>query len=548
MSISIAYYLKHRYARHVFIAVIAVLAAKDQTILGSSGLLVPLMALCAGGGAGDGGGGGAGDGGGAGGSTGEGGTASANGTVGGGCGNPGASSSGSGSSTPFLCTWNGSAFVFENDFLFGNPTSLVRNAEEGIQLYENKAIIPDLYRLQNNIQLKDGHFVAQIKEIEPEESFIDHLALLRAVYPREAELVIDSKFQHIRAFEKKALETMEGVTHRGITLNGIDISSTAGNTENLFPKMHDHDGYFINADSDVIEVKGRVEDKNRDVYLLLRAHYRDWTLGEIFNVAKTKQYVPIQELFGSSPKTLMKGAALVLSILILSVVTAVGSLLRSSPSDKAAQEAEKLARAFEIPRAYADTPAPPSPPGGGRSLIVEYWNGTAFEEIEVFSSIRYYQPSLNTIAVPARAVQSSGEVRLKITATHRHKVHFAGLVAPEKHLTVRTEQFHVAKAFHRREGRDYADVLNQQYSKEYLHTIPADVVDVSFKVGEPKVSSEEQYAYIVRAGGVYTYANEETQHKAGNWVSRLDPEAQSFLREMYALRADRDASETPTLF
>lgn len=508
---------------------------------GNAGGLVatffPFVFIIGGSGGDGGGGGGGGDsGGGEGSCSGEAGEASS------GCGNAAGSDGSVIGSTPFLCTWNGEKFVYENDFLFGNPTSLVRNAEEGMELYENKTIIPDLYRLQNDVRLKDGCFIAQIREIEPEESFIDHFSLLRVVYPRSTEIIVDSKLQHVHAFEKGALETLEGVTRQNITLNGTDVSSTVGNQKNLFAKTHDQDGYFISAGDDVIEIRGRVENKNNNVYLLLRAHYRDWTLGEIFNTAKARQYIPANEFFKTSPKILVKGLFLFVPIAILSAVTAVGSLLRSGTPDVVMQEAEKLARSFKIPRAHADIPPPPPPPG--RSLVVEYWNGATFEKTEVFSSIRYYQPSLNTIAIPAKAIQSSGDVRLRITATHRHKIHFAGLVAPRKHPAVRTERFSVKSAFHKRERKDYAEVLNVQYSGKYLHTIPADVADVSFEVGEPNISLEEQCAYVLQAGGVYTYANEETQRKAGDWVSKLDPEAQSFLQETYELyaRSSRNAS------
>lgn len=192
---------------------------------------------------------------------------------------------GGGGSTPFLKTWNGKKFVYENDFLFGKPRSFFRNLQEGIKAYESGEITPDLYKIQNNIKLRNGNFVAQIKEIEPEESYIDHLSLSRVVYPKNAELIIDSKFEKIHVFEKKALERLEGVISQGVTLNGENVSSVVGNTKNIWKKMGDDDGYMLHA-GEYIEIEGKVKDRNQNAYLLLRAHYRDWTAGEIFNTKK----------------------------------------------------------------------------------------------------------------------------------------------------------------------------------------------------------------------------------------------------------------------
>ncbi|MBI2048202.1 MAG: hypothetical protein HYT27_03605 [Parcubacteria group bacterium] len=244
---------------------------------GYSGFLLSFFVLdgadgCAGGGAGGAGGAG----GGSGGSCGS----------GPGCCGSDASSS-SDMSTPFICTWNGKKFVFENDFLFGKPNSLFSNKEEGTRTYESGAITPDVYKIQNNVTLKSGYFVAQIKEIEPEESYIDHLSLSRVVYPKNAELIIDSKFEKIHVFEKKALERLEGVISQGVTLNGENVSSVVGNTKNTWKKMGDDDGYMLHA-GEYIEIEGKVKDRNQNAYLLLRAHYRDWTAGEIFNTRQQK--------------------------------------------------------------------------------------------------------------------------------------------------------------------------------------------------------------------------------------------------------------------
>ncbi|MBI2108962.1 MAG: hypothetical protein HYT93_02145 [Parcubacteria group bacterium] len=202
-----------------------------------------------------------------------------------------------GFSTPFISTWNGKTFIFENDFLFGKPNTLFTNKKEGMQMYESGKITPDLYRIQNNVQLRDGHFIAQIKEIEPEESFIDHLSLLRVVYPKNTELIVDSKFKDIHVFEENAIEKTEGVNHQNIKTKNTSKAHAIGNTQNIWKKMKDSDGLLLEP-SESIEITGQVEDKSREAYLLLRAHYRDWTAGEIFN--KKKEF-DIHKILGVMP-------------------------------------------------------------------------------------------------------------------------------------------------------------------------------------------------------------------------------------------------------
>lgn len=184
--------------------------------------------------------------------------------------------------------------------------------------------------------------------------------------------------------------------------------------------------------------------------------------------------------------------------------------------------------------------------GGSCSLVVEYWNGVSFVPLDIYLP-RYYQPTLNTITVPTHAIQPSGEVHLRVTATKRHKVYFSGLVAPKKYISPRTERFSVKKAFHKREGKDYTEILNKSRSGEYLHTIPGDVVDITFEVGESKILKSEQESYVLRAGGVYTALSKEARQEAGDWVSRLDPESRAFLENLYALNTYYDSERKQIL-
>ncbi|MBI2108963.1 MAG: hypothetical protein HYT93_02150 [Parcubacteria group bacterium] len=254
-------------------------------------------------------------------------------------------------------------------------------------------------------------------------------------------------------------------------------------------------------------------------------------------------------------KKIFKGIALLFGLFILFVLKTIsGSQGDEGKTLTLSQKAHNIlfGSTKGTPLAHADTPPPPPPPGcgggsgGGCSLIIEYWNGISFVPLDIYSP-RYYQPTLNTITIPKEAIQKRGNVQLRVTATKKHKVYFAGLISPKKNLSYETEQFSVARAYHKREEKDYARILNSPRSGEYLHTIPGDVVDVSFKVVKPNISSNEQYAFMLQAGGVYTAASEEAQKEAGDWAGRLDLDSKSFLKKLYTLNTYQNKGKNPVL-
>lgn len=499
---------------------------------------LPLVALC---GCGDGGGGDSGGGDSSGGGS-SGGDSSSGGPSG--CGlDCGGTCCGNGPdhSTPFLCTWDGERFVFENDFLFGKPASLFPSFEEGRRMYEGGNVTPDFYRIQNESVLKDGHFLAEIREIEPEESYIDYLSLLRVTYPARGELIVGSKFDGMHAFDKDALRRSEGIAEQRALFNGIDASLSLG-PASLWSDAGEGSGYFIEPADQGIEIRARVKDPAADLFLLLRAQYRDWTAGVIYGSVPQHN---ISSLFegGITPMRLLKGAVLIASISLLSFVGAVQSIFRPA---QGGNDAQTLARAFELPRAFADIPysqsSYSSSCGAGfsqKSLVIEYKEGDAYTAVDIVSP-RYYKPSLYAVSIPKAAIGKDGEIEVRIRATKRHKVHAAFLAAPREKLGYRVEKFAPTTVFHRREKKDYTAVVAQARSKDYLHTIPGDVIDVSFGVAPSTKSPEESEAYVLESGGIYTSASKETQLRAGNWVEKLDPESQAILRSLYTLDSYQD--------
>ena len=467
------------------------------------------------------------------------------------CGNSDGGGGGGGGSTPFLCTWDGNKFQFENDILFGKPTSLFQTAEEGRFAYENSHIEGDLYRIQNTIQQKGGTLAFQIKEVEPEESFFDHLSLLHVKYPKNGELFVDSTYKRFWIFEKGAIRKKDGVTQQTIfDHNRNDITNRIGSVLNGSWHHEDTNVHTMEED-ETIEIKGVVADRSRPLFLFLGSHYRDWTLGEIFdasnqNTIKTK----IRSTFSThfSTGAFSRGAVRIVGLLFLlgvvSVIGAANHIFRFSSPEVTSKNYDlgNLAAILGTKEARADAP------GNGRSLIVEYWNENVFQKVDVVYP-RYCHSNVEVVAIPTEAIQESGEVIVRVRATKRHNVTAAFLAAPQKHLSSKVDTLKVSRAFHHRTQQDYANILNQKNSKEYLHTIPADVVDVEFNMSPSRKNSasSQQEAYLIRAGGYYTPASEETQRLAGDWVAKLDPEAREWLKEMYSLKDYRRRDRTPVL-
>ncbi|MBI2048201.1 MAG: hypothetical protein HYT27_03600 [Parcubacteria group bacterium] len=250
-------------------------------------------------------------------------------------------------------------------------------------------------------------------------------------------------------------------------------------------------------------------------------------------------------------KKALKGVALLLGLFILFILKLVSGQGGGDKTLTLSQKAQNILG--NTPQAYADTPPPPGCGGGGGggggggcSLLVTYWGGEGFKDIDIYSP-RYYQPTLNTITVPKEAIQKDGRICVRVAATKRHKIYFAGLVAPKKSFSHHAEKFTVGRAYHKREEKNYAEVLNTQRSGEYLRTIPGDTVDVAFKVTDSKLKKSEQEAYLLEAGGVYVAASEEVQKEAGDWVNRLDLESHSFLKKLYSLNKYYDSNKKPVV-
>lgn len=522
--------------RLLFVCVLLALSFFFQDILP---VFLPFVVLgCGGGdGSGDGGGDGGGDVGGSGGSCtgggascGETGSACSCGDCTGGC-------CGAAVSTPFLYVWRNGAFHLENDVMFGKMQNFFPTSEVGHSTYEAGGIPGDLYRIQSPMEIEDGKLRFQIREIEPEESFIDSLSFLRVSYPASAELFVDSSLQRYRAFKVKDIRNHKDASHISIKNigNNVDLTNTLLTTEDT--STHLASSHEMNT-NDRIEITAEVAPKDdKQFFLFLESYYRDWTAGEVMMFApkaSVKSFLQQQALS-------IQGASLAHSLRIVSTTflfLIVWSLsffwFNSNTTEhnnrRAHSEAGVLSAAWAAKTAHADA-------GGGRSLIVEYWDGSEYKHVETVHP-RYYRPTFDAIALPSEVINADSTVKLRVTATKRHKVTQISIAAAQEFETTE-EQIPVTKAYHNRMKRDFANVLNTPASKEYVRTIPADIVDIEAVVSESDSNESLQSSYMLQMSGFYNPASEGVQREAagegGDWTSKLEPDAREWLRDMQSL-------------
>jgi hypothetical protein len=491
-------------------AVSLVIAAK---VLESESLLVPLFSLC-----------------------GDSGDSGDSGDTGSCSGDTSGDTTGSLGSTPFLCTWNGSTFVFENDVLFGKPRSFFYSKEGGKKQYEEGLVTGDLYKLSNTIEARNGRIPFQLKEIEPEESYIDYLSLLQVTHPREGEVIVSSDFSNYLVFERKALESQEGIEHTSITFNATSLENDLCRYSDETRPLEMHTG-------DTIDLKVKVRNTDTPLFFILGSQYRDWTIGELPDLTKKESVTFIQERIReilSEGKTLGTIAVGSVKIVALTFVLGAAWLVSSVPnfvSQDKSEDTAKLAHVFGINEARADVPY------SSRSLVVECLMNGTYEQLDVIQP-RYYQRTLEAIRVPQGAIDS-GFVNLRVTATKRHNVTNAFFVAPDRLLSSEATDMRVVSACKRGGSEDCADTLNDKYSGEYLHTTPSDVVDIEFgPVPEKSEIPGMTHTYILKAHGYYTPLSEETKNRVGDWTTRLDADSRAVLQDLYALKTETGSSST----
>lgn len=400
-------------------------------------------------------------------------------------------------STPFLACWNGRAYQLENDILYGKPTSHFLKFKEGLNYYQNFQITPDFYKFINIPKAENGVLKFQIQEIEPEESFFNYLKLFRVVHAKNAEIITDSDFKNFSVFGEKVLKKA--------------VLPEAGVK---FPK-------FLESGECVDLVFKNLKPSDK-LYLITKAGYRDWVLGEAENY---RQKSVLSKILKS--KTLAKiaaGAALFFALTFWKKSLASLSLAPFMLTDSGGDPGEG---------GSTGTGNDPGGIRGGKCLTLFYKNNP--RDWQYFSTIfpRAWQANLELTQIPREAVHE-GSLELKIRATKRHELEWIGLLKNPKEKNFKIEPLALKSARHSRFGEEVSGIL-QKRNDGFIRTVPGDTIDLEFTAPAAKLGRNQKESYLIQAGGFYTPLTKEGKKLAGNWQEKISQEAKERLANLKSL-------------
>lgn len=417
---------------------------------------------------------------------------------------------GGGGSTPFLAVWDGLKYVLDNDFLFGKPQSHFFDLATAKEQYESSKISPDLYKIQTTVKSEYGKLKFQIQEIEPEESFLNWIDLIRVIHPKNTEVVVDSEYRKFYLLDKNNLEKTLVKSDNICVSNGKKINFS--NTSKLWGNQGKDNELFLNP-HDSISLNFNNLRSGEKFYLIIRSKYRDWILGE--NNAALEQARFWASHFVKS-KIIAKAATSALVVFGL-------FLLRKNIS------VGLLAPLF----ALSDCGGCSSDSTHCFPVFYKSFNGDWCHISTIYP--RTWKYSSEIMELPREAVLNDGNLELKIVSTKRHYVDFIGLIREPREVNCDIEHLALERAYHYRLKTDVSGlILNQD--KKYLHTIPGDTVDLEFRVSEKQAEKDEQETYLLRAGGFYVSLRPESKKVAGNWQERISDEARARLATLVNIK------------
>jgi hypothetical protein len=429
----------------------------------------------------------------------------------------GGSGGGSVSSTPFLKVWNGAEFVFENDFLFGKPKTAFDSYAQGLAAY-TRGIGGDTYVLRSIPQLKDGKLQFQIREIEPEESFIDSFAIHAIDIASHEALVVDGNLKDVYVFDIKKSAPVSGQKIRHYHKKQNVFTDISFDTSDIFA-THDGGVMLEKGDELLMTVPRTNLMSETSTFIMVDSHFRDWTLGEQVPFSALDRFTISSWALGRSVVTTAFGVSL-----------ALGATLMTTGISY-----DLLKKAVATPYAHADTPHCTYNcggwSGGGKSLKVSVVVGGVRVHLQTLFP-RFVQASKEVVQIPATLLNNldSEFVTVCIEATKRHKVSFASLVLGNTCSPALTNLTDV-QVTNVKTGVDVSALLTQQ-NGTFVHTKPGDVYTVS--VGTiPSVLEGAVRHYVLKAHGFYTKMSDTTKREIGDtWYTKLDSEDRQLLRRL----------------
>jgi len=449
-------------------------------------------------------------------------------------------------STPFLLTWNGTHFVHENDFLFGKPNTAFSSYAEGLNAYDN-GIGGDTYLLKNEVKAdSEGNLKFQIREIEPEESYIDKFELSALDLKANEHFIVDGNLEDSYIFDtEKTVVPDQTLTHYHVKQN------TFLKTDSAYRTLTPQTGESITlqtGDELILEIPTAKLNKDQDVYILVDSHYRDWTLGGSVPFSAFERFQIGSLALGRSTITTAAGVAI--------IATAVFA---------GATNPSALERLVKVPYTYADVPPPPPPPPppadpcpicnlvfssddanscqicrnnnggssgnwGGRSLVISAGDTLTQTYLQTLFP-RYVQASQEVVRIPREIIENLKETLLtvRVKATKKHKV-LAAFVFQGTATAPELRPLKLTSAVHRRTGQNHSEDLSVK-NNTLLQTIPGDIVDITIK--DVPLTPSTTRRYVLTTNGFYTKMSPTTKKMIGlKWLSRLLPEDQKLLKNL----------------
>lgn len=410
---------------------------------------------------------------------------------------------------PHLAYFNGKEFKIENDFLPSEFKTLEPNLANLINKWSAPA--PDILKLSSAPQKYNRALTLRLQEIEPEESFIYRIKLLRVVHSENEEIVIDAVKKepylvHKERFERELVFPSSSVLNAKKLLDGLYTRNKSRLWDDI---AESRDDLFQKGDS--VEFIFKNIEKNEKFLLVLRSVYRDWMASE-----ETKKAYSFSTFINSS--AFAKIAAFGGLYFLLKSWLPGGSLTflpffigASAPGDCTPSDCIS------------------------KSINFSYRNVSGKFTPLIVQKPRSFRHSTEVVSVPKEAVGEDNSLVIKADFTKRHRLSFIGVAKAANQLTAANrEELYIKKALHSRLG-DVAATLRGE-EKKGTHLIPGDTVEVSFENPARSIDSGQKETYLFQSSGFYTALRPEYKKLAGNWQDKLSSEAKKHLASLVSLK------------
>lgn len=411
-------------------------------------------------------------------------------------------------STPFLAVWDGKKYIHENDFLFGKPNTVFANYQLGLKAYK-EGIGGDTYLIREVLQPDQvGTLKMQIRELEPEESYIDTFEVNALDLKDSEHFIVDGNLEDSYVFNTEDVKNIVGEMHQFHAKNNL-FTKVEGAYTSLAP-VSGKSITMQTGDELIIRLPKAQLDLDRDTFILVDSHFRDWSLGDQVPFTRMEKFIIQSVALGQKSAVAIAGITILASMAVFS---------EGKTTDNV------LAKLLSVPHSYADYVIGV----GMRSLVVAAGDSTGMTYLQTLFP-RYVQASQEVVRIPQEIIAKLKDefLSVRIKATKKHKVLTAFVFQGEAEIP-KLEKLAVS-VVDSTNGFDYTEQLKEKNSL-FLHTTPGDVLDVTVKDSPRKEGMSRRY--VLKTNGFYTRMSRETSAKVGkNWLDRLLPEDRALLKDL----------------